>query len=216
MRLLIFGLMFLSLCAFVSAQGVRTIRLRGASFGKVSVARGNLRSTIDLSRETTGCVYVSGKNKRDLDKKSCAAPPATFKLIDATVKNNRTFLVVASDATGNCNVCGHCGASESFALIWLELDARLRLVDKQSVAVDDCATEISSKQVKHDENDNLSSFSPAFKREILTVEFEKTIFDDNSAVSGYEFSRLEYNRKTPEKGFVVKTEKRENSSIGER
>lgn len=198
----------------VPAQTVQKIRLRTASFGRVSVAKGNLRSTIDLSKEVAGCAYVSGKNKRDLDKEGCAAPPATFKLIDATVKNNQTFLVVESDAMGNCNVCGHCGASEAYALIWLKLDARLHVVNKQNVPVDYCLAEISSKQVKHDENDNLSYLHLAFKRDILTVEFEKTIYN-NADISGYEFSSLEYNRKTPEKGFVIKTEKRKKSSIDE-
>lgn len=55
----------------------------------------------------------------------------------------------------------------------------------------------------------------SFNKDILTVGFEKTIFSDKSDISGYEFSRLEYNRQTPEKGFVIKTEKRDKSSANE-
>lgn len=209
---------FLALFSGVgSAQNVKPAKIifRNSGLAKISVGSGKTHSTIDLRNDVTGCAFVEGKRKHQLNADECAAPPATFRLIDATVKNNQTFLVVASEAMGNCNVCGHCGASESFALIWLELDSRLRLVNKQSVPVDDCLTEISGKQVRHNESDNLSKLRLAFKKNILTVEFEKTVFKDNSEISNYEFSHLEYNRKSPEKSFAVKTEKREKSSIGE-
>ena len=50
-----------------------------------------------------------------------------------------------------------------------------------------------------------------FKGDVLTIEMEKSNYGANDTTS-YEFSHLEYNRKTPEKGFVIKTEKRAKSS----
>lgn len=198
-----------------SAQSAKPLKInfRNIGLAKISVAKGKAHSTIDLSKDVAGCAYVAGKSKRELDISGCASPPATFKLIESTVKNNQTFLVIESDAMDNCNVCGRCGAADSYSLIWLKLDSRLRVVNKHSVPIDDCLSNISSRQVKQHENDNLSDLRLVFRKNILTVEFEKAIYNDSSDVSGYEFSRLEYNRKMPETGFVIKTEKRKKSSI---
>ena len=54
-----------------------------------------------------------------------------------------------------------------------------------------------------------------FKGDVLIIESEKEIYGENDT-SVYEFSRLEYNRKTPEKGFVIKTEKRGKSAKADR
>ncbi len=205
----------LSFACFAQKAKPLKINFRNIGRGGIAVAKGRIHSVIDLSREVNGCAYVSGKQKRELNKSSCASPPATFKLLDTIVENNQTFLVVQSDAMGNCNVCGHCGASEAYALIWLKLDVRLRVVNKQSIPIDDCLANISSSAVKAHENDNLSDLRLSFKKNTLTVVFEKTIFNANSDISGYEFSTLEYDRKTPEKGFIIKTEKRGKTSIEE-
>lgn len=191
----------LAIC--VSAQTAKTsqIKLRNVGLGKISVSKGNLRSTIDLSAEVAGCAYVAGERKRELVKTECASPPASFKLLDATVKNNRTFLVVQSNAMGNCNVCGQCGATEAFALIWLNLDARLHVLDRKSVPIEDCRSRISLVNPVNDEPVN-GNLNLPFKSDILSVEFETKSFDNNSS---YEFSHLYYNRKTPENGFVINT-----------
>lgn len=212
MRKIIFSLLFFTLSIGVAAQTAK-IKIRSVGLGRVSVTKGKVRSAIDLREDVAGCAYVSGKQKRELDKTGCASPPVTFKLIDATVKNNQTFLVVESGAMGNCNVCGRCGAAEAYALIWLKLNARLRVINKQSVPIEHCLTDISSVEVKMHEDDNLSDLRLSFEKNILTVEFEKAIFDNNANKAGYEFSHLEYNRKTPEKGLVVKTEKRDKSAM---
>lgn len=218
MRAIFLWCLILSFFGCVSAQAAGAnpkIRLRNMGQARVSVTNGRFRATIDLSQDVVGCGYVLGKYKREFDKNGCSSPPANFKLIDAIVKGNESFLVIQSDAMGNCNVCGRCGASESYALIWLKLDARLRVADKKMIVLEDCLENISSLATKPDEDDNLSDLPLIFKKNVLTVEYEKTIFNENSDVSGYQFSRLEYNRKTPEKGFVVKTQFRENSSIRE-
>lgn len=214
MRKIIIGLILLGCSISVSAQA---IRLRSTITGKVSIARDKWHSIIDLRSDVSGCAYVPLSTKRELDKRSCAASPATFKLVDAAFKDNQTFLVVQSEAMGNCNVCGQCGASEAYALIWLKLDARLRLLEKKSVPIEYCRENISlvGNEISVNENTQDESLKLSLKSDVLSVEFEKTLFTENSDISGYEFSHLEYSRKTPEKGFVIKTEKRVKSSIKE-
>src|SRR5205085_702543 len=130
------------------------INFRNAGLAKIFISKGKIRSNIDLSRDVAGCNYVSREQKRELDKTDCASSPATFKLIDATVKNSQTFLVIQSNAMGNCNVCGQCGASEAYTLIWLKLNPRLRVINKQSIPLNYCLAGISIKDVK--QLDNLS------------------------------------------------------------
>ncbi|HYP50784.1 MAG TPA: hypothetical protein VEQ34_07570, partial [Pyrinomonadaceae bacterium] len=164
--------------------------------------------------DAAGCAYIAaGEYKRDLDARECAAPPAHFKLIDATVKNNQTFLVVLTEAMGNCNVCGQCGATEAFGLVWLQLNANLRLVKKKAVTLELCIENISlvSPAIQINEAVDNETLNLSLNGDVLTIELEKEIYGENDTTS-YEFSRLEYNRKTPEKGFVIKTEKRAKSS----
>jgi hypothetical protein len=82
------------------------------------------------------------------------------------------------------------------------------LIKKQSVPLSLCREDISiiSPKIINDAVDNENLHLP-FKGDRLTIELEKETYGENDT-SVYEFSRLEYNRKTPEKGFVIKTEKR--------
>lgn len=214
MKKLVFLLMIFLLA--VSANYAQKIKLRNVGFAKISLTKGSLRSTINLEKEAAGCPYISGVAKSNLASIGCAAPPASFQLVDATVKNNQIFVVVSADAMGNCNVCSMCGASEAFSVIWLKLDKNLQLVEKKSVPIELCRTNVAliSNYTTVNENDDETLKLP-FKNDVLTIEFEKTIFNDNADISGYEFSHLEYNRKTPEKGFVIKTETRGKSSMPE-
>ena len=200
--------MFLSCSIGISAQAVR---VRSAAAGKVLVTKGKLRSTIDLSKNVAGCAYVPASFKRDLDKKGCAASPATFKLIDSATRSNQTFLVLEAETMGNCNVCGQCGASEAYALIWLKLDKRLRVLEQNSLPIEDCRANIALLNEGTDADENTQNSAWKFKDDILIVEAEKRIYE-NTDGKNYEFSHLEYNRKTPEKGFIIKTEKRADSS----
>ena len=73
-------------------------------------------------------------------KKGCGAPPASFKLIDSTTHNRNTYLILLSEAAGNCTVCGRCGATEAFRWFGSELDQSLKVRNKRSVAIQDCMT----------------------------------------------------------------------------
>lgn len=213
MRKIIFSLLFLLLLNCVAAQAQKT-SVRGNKTGGIVVTKGKMRVTINLNREIAGCPYVaSGERKRDLDARECTAPPANFKLIDAREKNKQIYLVVQTEAMGNCNVCGQCGASEAFALVWIQLDTNLRLIKKQAVPLELCIQNISliSPKIQINEAVDNETLNLSFSGDRLNIELEKEIYGENDTYT-YEFSRLEYNRKTPEKGFVIQTEKRAKSS----
>lgn len=215
MRILLIILSFVMLASGVSAQVPAKINLRNAGPGKIALTGNKTRATIDLSKDVTGCAFAGAAVKKTY--KDCAANPAEFRLIDATAKNSRIYLLISTGAAGNCNVCGQCGAADAFGLIRLTLDRRLRVVDKKSIALEFCLqdTALVSDLVDFNEETQEQSLKLVFENDVLAVDFEKSIIDETGDRRGYEFSHLEYNRKTPENGFVIKTEKREKSSIPE-
>jgi hypothetical protein len=203
--LLLFCIVVLSIS--ILAQTQSKIKIKNSDWGKITVVRGKTRSTINLSKDISGCAYVSDSEKRILEKNNCAVSPAKIRLVDVTVKNNLIFLVVQSNAAGSCNICDRqCGRDESTSLIWLKLDARLRLLKKKSIPIEDCSKKIYlfTPEINFDEQTQTAKL---MERGIIVMEFEKILGED-----GFQYTHLEYNWKTPEKGFVIKTEKRVRSS----
>ena len=98
MRKILFIFLIAAFCISVSAQTAPKVKIWGIGSGKITVLKGKTRSIIDLSKDVSGCVFVPKEFKKDLDKKGCTAPPATFKLVDATEKNKETFLLLTADA----------------------------------------------------------------------------------------------------------------------
>lgn len=190
------------------AQTKSTIRLKNIGRAKISISKGKLSSKIDLSKHVEGCAYVKKRTFVFADA-DCSAEPANFELIDITEKNNSAYLIILSSASSNCNVCGQCGACrDSFSIIWLKLDKNLKLLRTQSEAVNNCDDIEVKKPKKILKNCEDTKFTPKFKNNLLTIEYE-TLAESKI----YIFSHLEYNRKTPDKGFVIKTSKRKKSSL---
>jgi len=214
MRTLLLFTLFFSILNAASAQTAAKIRLQNSAPGKITVIRNKTRAVVDLRKEVAGCAFATNETKKRF--KDCAASAADFRLVDATVKEKQTYLLISADAAGNCNVCGRCGADDAFALVWVKLDKNLRLLDKKSVAIDFCLLDITliSDVVDFNEETQEQKLKLVFQNELLAIDFEKRNFVEDAA-GAYEFSHLEYNRKTPEKGFVIKTEKRAKSSIPE-
>ena len=215
MRILTAIFLFFSLTLCAAAQTVSKIKLQNPGSGKITLVEKKKRVTVDLSRDVAGCAAGTAAIKKEY--KDCAAGSAEFQLVDATLKNNQTYLLLSSTAAGNCNVCGQCGAVEALGLIWLKLDKNLRVLDKKSVSIDYCRMNIEpvSKIVDFDEETQRKTLKLNFKDNVLAFDLEKTIFEENSDNKSYEFSHFEYNRKTPEKGFVIKTQRRDKSAIPE-
>lgn len=195
------------------AQKPAPIKVKSGGLGRVIVTSGKLRSSIDLSKNVSGCLYASAAIKKQV--KDCAASPVSFALVDATEKDGFNYVLISTDAAGNCNVCGRCGASTAFGLVWLKLDSSLKLVDKQSTPIEFCLLEVTllSDIVEFNEQTQIEKLNLVFDaKDVLTVEFEKQITVEKEDEPRYEFSHLEYSRKAPEKGLVIKTEKRMKSA----
>lgn len=216
MRKIFFILLTAAFCISISAQNTPKIKIWGIGLGKITVSKGKTRSIIDLSTDVAGCVSVPKEFKKELDKKGCTSPPATFELVDATEKNGQTFLILTADAQENCNVCGRCGASEATTFIWLKLDAKLKLLERKNIPIEYCGLNISMIQPLSDFNEKTQeeTLNVPFKDNVMTIEFERTIFGDeaNGNKDVFEFTHIEYDRTKPENGFVIKTEKRDKSS----
>lgn len=204
--------LFIGILASVSVAATAQTKvgdysLKNGGPGKILLRAKRLSAMIDLKKEVFGCPYVAPQNRANLNKIGCAASPAQFALVDGRMKNGRHYILISAEAMGNCNVCGRCGASESVSLIWLELDSRLRVAARKSVAVEHCADNISLMTSGYDPGDNSDRmFEWKFDGDILKAEYETTVYGDENA--DLELSVLEYNRLSPEKGFVIKTEKR--------
>ena len=216
MRKIIFVFLIAAFCISVSAQNASKIKIWGIGSGKITVSKGKTRSIIDLSRDIAGCAFVPKEFRRELDKKGCTSRPATFELIDATEKDDQTFLILTADAQENCNVCGRCGASEATTFIWLKLDAKLKLLERKNIPIEYCELNISMIQPLSDidEQTQEETLNVPFKDNVMTIEFERTIYGDEAKGDKdvFEFTHIEYDRTKPEKGFVIKTEKRDKSS----
>src|SRR5215203_7318733 len=178
MRFLLIIFLVIAPVIGISAQGAGKIKLQNSGSGKITLTRNKTRATINLSKDVAGCAFAPLQIKKNF--KDCAAGSAEFQIIDSVVKSNRTFLLISSEAMGNCNVCGRCGADEAFALIWLKLDQNLRVLDKKSVPIDFCLLDIElvSEVLDFDEETQNATLKLIFEDDVLAIDFQKTLFED--------------------------------------
>jgi len=107
---------------------------------------------------------------------------------------------VSWSPTVSNNVLGYCGATTDHTLIWLKLDAGLKLEGKQSAVLVDCQANISMTDQEYDRQDGLVI---KLIRGRLAIEYGNTIDDEVRTLS-----QLVYDRKFPERGFVIKTKEK--------
>jgi hypothetical protein len=106
-------------------------------------------------------------------------------------------LVLLARAQSNCNVQGFCGAATDHTLIWLKLGAGMKLEEKKSAVIEKCKSNIYLFESEYDRQDQLII---KLVRGRLAIEYGNTIEDDVRTLS-----RLVYDRKFPEQGFVITT-----------
>ena len=87
-------------------------------------------------------------------------------------------------------------------LIWLKLGAALKLEEKKSAVIDKCKTHIYVNDPEYDRQDALII---KLVRGRLAIEYGNTIDDDVRTLS-----RLVYDRKFPEQGFVITTSEKKS------
>lgn len=170
----------------------QNIKVRSAGNGKVRITSGKTQSIINLSKDMAGCLMtydITDPKRRKFDSTS-------FDLIDSVKKDGSIYVVLLGGSGGNCNVQGQCGASESSTLFWLKLSQTLKVQAKQIVIPEDCLDDINLT------DDSLIKMNKG----VLSFEFEDNLYRQTL---DYTVTKLIYKHSEPEKGFDIKTEKRD-------
>jgi len=173
------------------SQNTIAIKVYQARGKRIRLVAGKERTLIDLTDDVSGCLDVFDPHA------PIAKRPLEIKVIDRVRKDDKDYLVLLTGAQSNCNVQGFCGAAVNLTLIWLKLGAGLKLEEKKAVVIEDCRFDI---YIKDHDYDRLDYPQVRLVRGNLTVEYGKTL-DDNDR----NLSRLAYDRKSPEQGFVITT-----------
>lgn len=179
----------------------QTIKVRSAGNGKAKITSGKTRSIIDLSDDIEGCLSifdgsVSFTKRTDITE---------FRLLDSVKKAGFYYLLIQAPAEANCNVQSYCGAAQDNTLIWLKLNNRLKVVEKQAVVIEDCQKRLYVNIPKRETDEEQQDLRLKLQNGKLEVESEKTIDSDTEET---EVTTVSYNRSEAEKGLITKTEKR--------
>jgi hypothetical protein len=179
-------------------QNMTAIKVYPARGKRIRMVAGKERTLIDLTTDVSGCLDLFDPHAT----RPIAKLPLGIKIIDRVRKDDKDYLVLLTSAQSNCNVQGYCGAATDHTLIWLRLGADLKLEEKQAAVIEDCKSEIYLDDAYY-----VRIGEPQVKliRGQFTVEFGKTL-DDNV----HTLSRLVYDRKIPEQGFVLTTEEKKS------
>jgi len=177
-------------------QNTAAIKVYPARGKRIRIVAGTKRALVDLTDDVSGCLElfdptVSQRRFRQ---------PLRIKVIDMVSKDDKRYLVLLAVAQSNCNVQGRCGVATDNTLIWLKLDAGLKLEEKQSAVLVDCRMNIDVTDSEYDSQDSLVI---KLVRGGLEIEYGNTFDDDVQTLS-----QLVYDRKFPERGFVITTKKK--------
>ena len=179
-------------------QNTAAIKIYPARGKRIRIVAGTERTVVNLTDDVSGCLElfdptISQRRTRQ---------PLRIKVIDRVSKDDKHYLVLLAEAPSNCNVQGYCGAGTDFTLIWLKLDAGLKLDRKQSALIVGCKENIYPTDPEYDSQD-----WPVIKlvRGRLTIEYGNTIDDVVRTLS-----QLVYDRKFPERGFAITTKEKKS------
>lgn len=182
------------------------VRIKANANAVVTITNGTASTAVDLSSDIPGCLYIGAELRSYLRKRGCEAPPASFRLIDSTVKDGETFVVLFSDASGGCNVCGRCGGANSSSLIWIRLKGDFSIADKKVVIVEECTDQIGLVEPswpEPSENGEEVELKFVFRNGRMVVKYEQDIWG-NRGVTSTVLSTLVYDKANPALGFVVR------------
>jgi hypothetical protein len=184
------------------AQKAAKIKVTPLKKGKVQLARGTVKSVLDLSKDISGCIVTYDRG----DPKAGKMDTTDFDKIDEVVKGGKTYLLLVSEINSGCNVTGECGAATDLTLVWLKLNSRLQIESKKAVAVQSCFWgDISIIGDDEAPSDGETGGYFTLKKGALSLQFETNRF---KAGLEYSVTTVKYDRAAAEKGLVVKTEKR--------
>lgn len=191
-------------CSFVMANAQKAVSkpkivlptAKTLKAGKIRFALGKTQKTVDLSSDISGCLTVEDRT----DPKAGRWDVTDFQIIDKVAKNNKFYFLLLASAGGNCNVQGHCGATEDYTLIWLKLGKTLKVEDKKAAVVTSCHYASINMQSPNIYNEDGKHLPLKLEKGALTIEIEENA---DYAEREYKFSRIVYKHAEAEKGFEI-------------
>jgi hypothetical protein len=196
---------WLALCAFVFAQQSQPaaqskkdpIQITGLRDARLRFQLERHSRTLDLKSDLNGCWSAI------FDATDPKTPPAKVMLLprvlDEVLKAGFWYVTLQINLNSGCNVQGYCGAGSVTQVLWFKFDRNLKAVERQSVMVSDCAT-----------NTELLNFTGrgGFDDIQTTLEMRSGVLELSFRQADYRtkintVSRLRYDRRIPEKGWVV-------------
>jgi hypothetical protein len=172
------------------------IKVYAARGMRIRIVAGTKRTLVDLTDDVSGCLDLFDPHTPKLRMKQ----PLGIKVIDRVRKDDKYYLALLTSAQSNCNVQGHCGAATDSTLIWLKLGAGLKLEEKQSAVIVGCRAGIDVADPPYGRQYELVI---KLVRGRLSIEYGNTFNDDVRTLS-----QLVYDRKFPERGFVITTKEK--------
>lgn len=162
--------------------------------------QGNLKSSVTLQGDIAGCTTGSYDGSDPNSKSSGGA--ATTRVIDEIRKGAFWYVTFQTTLGSGCNVQGRCGAGSGITVVWLKLNARLKMISRKTVIVEDCMTDTGTSKFAGKTGDEIKdSFDPKFRLVAgkLEIEFQRDDFNTKKTT----ISSLRYDRRAPEKGLIV-------------
>jgi len=177
-------------------QNTVAIKVYPARGKQIRIVAGTKRTLANLTDDISGCLELFDPTVSQRRSKR----PLGIKVIDRVSKDDKHYLVLLTEAQSNCNVQGPCGTDSDYTLIWLKLDADLKLEAKNAAVIVDCRSYIFVIAPEDD-----AKGEPAVKlvRGKVTLKYGDTLDGD-----AHTTSQLVYDRKSPEHGFVITTEEK--------
>jgi hypothetical protein len=171
---------------------VATLLAGGCTFQMVTKERS---LSFDFS-ETTAKVSLNGtENTLELKPYIAANGAYTYSVLFANRRAGITYVLLDASGRSSPDAKGPCAAGSEENLIWLKLDAALRLQDANSVLVESCLKNIHGQQ-----GYALSGNQLTMKYVCTSVSGEGT-----NVASRQEESGLKYDNDHPEAGLTVQT-----------
>ena len=162
--------------------------------------QGNLNGGVTLQGEIAGCTTGSYDGSDPNSKPSGGA--AATRVIDEIRKGAFWYLTFQTTLGSGCNIQGMCGAGSAVSVVWLKLDAKLKVISRKAVIVVECLTNTGlSKWAGRTGNDVMDSTDPKLRMVAGKLELEYQTEDYN--MKQKTVSSLRYDRRTPEKGLIV-------------
>jgi hypothetical protein len=112
--------------------------------GIFKFAQGKSNGSSNLQGEIAGCTTGTYDGSDPKSKPSGGA--ASTRVIDQIRKGAFWYTVFQTVLGSGCNVQGMCGAGSAVTVVWLKLDAKLKVISRKAVIVEDCMTDTGTRK----------------------------------------------------------------------